>query len=95
MSKPSIVAREAAQVAPKYINEITHHQPTQITAVAPAEEGGWIVEAEVVEVRRVRRHRTSSRCMKSSWMAAEHCWGIGELVATCAARRSGRMSRRP
>jgi hypothetical protein len=53
MSKPSIVAREAAQVAPKYINEITHHQPTQITAVAPAEEGGWIVEAEVVEVRRV------------------------------------------
>ena len=53
MSKPSIVACEAARLAPKYITEITHLRPERITAVEPDEQGGWIVEVEVVEDRRI------------------------------------------
>ena len=53
MPKSSIAAREAAQLAPKYITEMTHRQPERITAVAPDDEGGWIVEVEVVEDRRI------------------------------------------
>jgi len=52
MSKP-IVAREAAQLAPKYITEMTRRQPERITAVEPDDQGGWIVEVEVVEDRRI------------------------------------------
>lgn len=46
-------AFEAAQLAPKYITAVVDRQPTQITAVEPVDEGGWIVEAEVVEDRRI------------------------------------------
>lgn len=53
MSKPSIMAREAAQLAPKYITEMTGRQPARITAVEPDDDGGFIVEAEVVEDRRI------------------------------------------
>ncbi len=53
MSKPSIAAREAARLAPEYIAELTDRQPTRITAVEPDDQGGWIVEAEVVEDRRI------------------------------------------
>ncbi len=53
MSKRSIAAREAARLAPEYIAELTHRQPARITAVEPDDQGGWIVEAEVVEDRRI------------------------------------------
>lgn len=53
MSKRSIAAREAARLAPEYIAEMTHRQPARITAVEPDDQGGWIVEAEVVEDRRI------------------------------------------
>ena len=53
MSKPSIVACEAARLAPKYITEMAHRQPERITAVEPDEHDGWIVEVEVVEDRRI------------------------------------------
>lgn len=53
MSKRSIAAREAARLAPEYIAEMTHRQPARITAVEPDDRGGWIVEAEVVEDRRI------------------------------------------
>ncbi|OBJ12961.1 gas vesicle protein GvpO [Mycobacterium colombiense] len=53
MSNSSIVAREAAQLAPKYIAEMTGRHPERITAVKPDDEGGWMVEAEVVEERRI------------------------------------------
>src|SRR5262245_32670301 len=49
----SIPAREAVQVASEYITAITGRQPTQITAVAPSEEAGWIAEVEVVEDARI------------------------------------------
>jgi hypothetical protein len=50
--QPSILAREAVRLAPEYVTEITGHQAVQMTGVAPT-EGGWIVEAEVVEDRRI------------------------------------------
>ena len=53
MSNSSIAAREAAQLAPQYISEMTGRRPERITAVEPDDEGGWIVEAEVVEDRRI------------------------------------------
>ena len=51
--QPSMHAFEAAQLAPKYITAVIDRQPTQVTAVEPVDEGGWIVEAEVVEDRRI------------------------------------------
>lgn len=50
---PSIAAREAARLASAYTSAMTGRQPTRITAVAPDDEGGWTVEAEVVEDRRI------------------------------------------
>ena len=50
---PSIPAREAVQLAPEYITEMTGRRPVQITGVAPTDEDGWIVEAEIVDDRRI------------------------------------------
>jgi Gas vesicle synthesis protein GvpO len=49
----SILAREAVRLAPEYVKEITGRRPVQMTGVAPTDEGGWIVEVEVVEDRRI------------------------------------------
>ena len=51
--KPSIPAREAVQLAPEYITEITHRRPEQTTAVEATDEGGWMVEVQVLEDRRI------------------------------------------
>jgi hypothetical protein len=51
--RPSIPARAAIQLAPEYITEITGRRPVLITGIAPTDEGGWIVEVEVVEDRRI------------------------------------------
>jgi Gas vesicle synthesis protein GvpO len=51
--QPSILAREAVQLAPEYIIEITGRRPVQITGLAPTDEDGWIVELEIVEDRRI------------------------------------------
>ena len=53
MARQSILAREAAQIAPSYITEITGREPAQMTAIEPTDEGGWIVEVEIVEERRI------------------------------------------
>jgi Gas vesicle synthesis protein GvpO len=53
MARQSIRAREAAQIAPKYLTEITGREPAQMTAVEPTDEDGWIVEVEIVEDRRI------------------------------------------
>jgi hypothetical protein len=53
MATQSIMAREAAQIAPSYITEITGREPVQLTAIEPTDEGGWIVEVEIVEERRI------------------------------------------
>ena len=51
--KPSIPAREAVQLAPEYFTELTQRRPVQTTAVEATDEGGWVVELEVVEDRRI------------------------------------------
>jgi Gas vesicle synthesis protein GvpO len=51
--QPSIGPREAAQLALTYATAVIDRQPTQITAVEPTDEGDWIVQAEVVEDRRI------------------------------------------
>ena len=51
--QPSIPAREAVKLAPEYITEITQRRPEQTTAVEATDEGGWIVEVQVVEDRRI------------------------------------------
>ena len=51
-----IRTREAlrlVRLARQYIAEITDRQPVQITAVAPTDQGGWIVEVEIVEDQRI------------------------------------------
>jgi Gas vesicle synthesis protein GvpO len=50
---PSTLAREAVQLAPEYITEMTGRRPVLITGVAPTDEDGWIVEVEIVEDRRI------------------------------------------
>lgn len=51
--QPSMQALEVVRLAPKYITAITDHQPTQMTSLAPTDEGGWLAEVEVVEDRRI------------------------------------------
>jgi hypothetical protein len=53
MSKPLIAALEAAELGPKYMTEISHRRPARVTAVEPADEGGWVVEVEMIEDRRI------------------------------------------
>ena len=53
MSQRSIRAREAARLSPRYIAEITGREPERLTGVEPTDEAGWIVEAEMVEERRI------------------------------------------
>jgi hypothetical protein len=51
--QPTISPRDAAQLALTYSTAVIDRQPTQITAVERTGEGDWIVEAEVVEDRRI------------------------------------------
>src|SRR5215472_2447080 len=53
MSERPILAREAVRIAPEYITAITGREPARMTGVEPTDEGGWVVEAEMVEERRV------------------------------------------
>ena len=52
-SEPPITAREAAQLAREYITEITEREPQLMTSVTPTDAGGWIVEVEALEARRI------------------------------------------
>jgi hypothetical protein len=53
VKQPPILAREAVQLAREYITEITDREPLQLTSAAPTEEGGWVVEVEVLQDRRI------------------------------------------
>jgi gas vesicle protein GvpO len=53
MARVSIPAREAVRIGPEYITAITGREPERMTAVEPTDEGGWIVEAEMVEDPRI------------------------------------------
>ena len=53
VNQASIPAREALQAASDYISAITGRPPTLITGIKPSDKGGWIVEVEMVEDRRI------------------------------------------
>jgi Gas vesicle synthesis protein GvpO len=53
VNQASIPAREAVQAASDYISAITGRPPTLITGIKPSDKGGWIVEVEMVEDRRI------------------------------------------
>ncbi|KRE28204.1 gas vesicle protein GvpO [Mycobacterium sp. Soil538] len=48
-----LTAREAIALVREYLAEMTDGEPTRTTSVTPTESGGWIIEVEVVEDRRI------------------------------------------
>jgi hypothetical protein len=81
MSKRSIRAREAVRITPRYVTDLTGREPERITAVEPTDEGGWIVEAEMVEARRIPASADMLALYKVELSAD------GELLAYARTRR--------
>jgi hypothetical protein len=48
-----LTAREAVALARDYIAEMTEGEPVRMTSATPTDEGGWIIEVEIVEDRRI------------------------------------------
>jgi hypothetical protein len=48
-----LTAREAVALARDYITEMTEGEPVRMTSATPTDEGGWIIEVEMVEDRRI------------------------------------------
>src|SRR5690349_7126003 len=48
-----LTAREAVDLVREVITEITDGEPVRITSAVPTDEGGWVVEVETVEDRRI------------------------------------------
>ena len=51
--EPPLTAREAVDIIRETITEITGGEPGRITSAVPTDEGGWVVEVETVEDRRI------------------------------------------
>ncbi len=51
--EPLLTVREAVDVVRDAISEMTDGEPVRITSVAPTDEGGWVIEIETVEDRRI------------------------------------------
>ncbi|KWX62483.1 gas vesicle protein GvpO [Mycobacterium sp. NAZ190054] len=49
----SLTAREAVALAREYVTEMTESGPVRMTSATPTDEGGWVVEVETVEDRRI------------------------------------------
>lgn len=52
-SHPGMPAREVVRLAGEHIADLTGAEPGVGTSVLPTDEGGWIIEVEVVEDRRI------------------------------------------
>jgi Gas vesicle synthesis protein GvpO len=48
-----LTAREAVGLAGEQIMDMTGRESVQTTSVAPTQEGGWVVELEVLEDHRI------------------------------------------
>ncbi len=48
-----LTAREAVALVREYITEMTEVEPVRMTSATPTDEGGWIIEVETVEDRRI------------------------------------------
>jgi hypothetical protein len=51
--EPPLTAREAVDIVRENITEITDGEPVRITSAVPSDEGGWVIEVETVEDRRI------------------------------------------
>ena len=51
--QPPLTAREAADLAREYITDMTELEPVMMISLAPTDDGGWLIEVEVVEARRI------------------------------------------
>jgi hypothetical protein len=50
---PPLTAREAADLAREYITDMTELEPVTMISLAPTDDGGWLIEVEVIEARRI------------------------------------------
>jgi len=48
-----LTVREAVALVREYITEMTEGEPVRMTSATPTDEGGWIIEVEMVEDRRI------------------------------------------
>ncbi len=48
-----LTAREAVALVREYVTEMTEGEPIRMTSATPTDEGGWIIEIETVEDRRI------------------------------------------
>ncbi|WP_156689894.1 gas vesicle protein GvpO [Mycobacterium sp. Marseille-P9652] len=51
--EPTLTAREAVDLVRETLGEISDGEPGRITSAVPTDEGGWVVEVETVEDRRI------------------------------------------
>jgi Gas vesicle synthesis protein GvpO len=51
--QPPLTAREVADLAREYITDMTELEPVMMISLAPTDGGGWVIEVEVVEARRI------------------------------------------
>jgi hypothetical protein len=51
--KSVLEAEKTARLAAGYVAEMTGKEPEGIVSLEPRDDGGWLVEVEVVETRRV------------------------------------------
>ena len=51
--EPPLTAREAVDLVREIITELTDGELVGITSAEPSDEGGWVVEVETVEDRRI------------------------------------------
>ncbi len=51
--EPALTAREAVDIVRETITDITGADSGRITSAVPTDEGGWVVEVEIVEDRRI------------------------------------------
>lgn len=53
LEEQPLTARDAVDLVREVITEITDGEPIRITSAVPTDEGGWVVEVETVEDRRI------------------------------------------
>jgi len=51
--EPPLTAREAVDIVRENLGEITGVEAVRVTSAVPNEDGGWIIEIETVEDRRI------------------------------------------
>lgn len=50
---PPLTARDAVDIVRETITAITGGEPVRMTSAVPTDEGGWMVEVETVEEKRI------------------------------------------